>query len=165
MASTTSPIPPLALPPRTILRSVAEIARYPSVALFLQRATAVKPEFTLTAETARDVVEICGKLDGLPLAIELAAARVRTLTPAAILQRLQSRFDLLTGGARDVPARQQTLRATVDWSFGLLTEDEQKLSRRLAVFVGGCTLEAAEAVCNAKDESWGRRSRRDRSPS
>ncbi len=145
-------VPPLALPPRTTRRSVAELSAYPSVALFVQRATAVKPDFKLTPETATVVVEICGKLDGLPLAIELAAARVRTLTPAAILQRLQSRFDLLTGGARDMPARQQTLRATVEWSFGLLTEDEQKLFRRLAVFVGGCTLEAAEAVCNAADD-------------
>ncbi len=145
-------VPPLPVPSATRQISIAQLAACPSIALFLQRAAAVKPDFALTPEIAGAVSEICARLDGLPLAIELAAARVRTLTPAAMLQRLQSRFDLLTGGARDLPARHQTLRATVEWSFGLLTEDEQKLFRRLAVFVGGCTLEAAEAVCNAADD-------------
>jgi predicted ATPase len=131
---------------------VAELARNPAVALFVQRAAAVKPDFKLTAENGAAVAEICRKLDGLPLAIELAAARIRMLTPDAMLQRLRSRFELLTGGARDLPARQQTLRATVEWSHGLLTGPEQKLFCRLSVFVGGCTLEAAEAVCNARED-------------
>jgi tetratricopeptide (TPR) repeat protein len=118
----------------------------------LQRAAAVKPDFTLTQENAAATAEICSRLDGLPLAIELAAARVRTLTPRAMLKRLESRFELLTGGARDLPERQQTLRAAVEWSYGLLTADEQRLFRRLAVFVNGCTLEAVEAVCNATED-------------
>ena len=118
--------------------------------LFVQRATAVRPSFALTAENAAAVQGICSRLDGLPLAIELAAARTKVLSPSAILERLQSRLQLLTGGALDLPARQQTLRKTIDWSHDLLNEVEQKLFRRLAVFVGGCTLEAAEAVCNTR---------------
>jgi predicted ATPase/tRNA A-37 threonylcarbamoyl transferase component Bud32/Tfp pilus assembly protein PilF len=145
-------VPSLRLPPRVAWSSIAELARFPAVALFLQRAAAVKPDFALTPDNCAAVAEICAKLDGLPLAIELAAARVRMLTPAAMLQRLESRFELLTGGARDLPARQQTLRATVEWSYGLLAGEEQKLFRRLAVFVNGCTLEAAEAVCNASED-------------
>jgi predicted ATPase/tRNA A-37 threonylcarbamoyl transferase component Bud32 len=144
-------VPPLALPARAAHPSIAELARSPAVALFVQRATAVKPDFSLTPETATAVAEICAKLDGLPLAIELAAARVRMLTPAAMLQRLESRFELLTGGARDLPARQRTLRATVEWSHGLLSPEVQTLFRRLSVFVNGCTLEAVEAVCNADE--------------
>jgi len=140
-------VPALRLPaPGTA--SLAKIARAPAVALLVQRAAAVKQDFRLTPENAAAVTTICAKLDGIPLAIELAAARLRTLTPAAMLERLESRFELLTGGARDLPARQQTLRATVEWSFGLLTPNEQKLFRRLAVFVNGGTLEATEAVCN-----------------
>ena len=142
-------VPPLELPSRGTRLSFAELARCPAVALFLQRAAAVKSDFALTPENAAAVAEICIKLDGLPLAVELAAARVRMLTPRAMLHRLESRFELLTGGARDLPARQQTLRATVEWSHELLTGEEQKLFRRLGVFVNGCTLEAAEAVCNA----------------
>ena len=142
-------VPPLELPSRGARAPIDELTRCPSVALFLQRAAAVKSDFVLTPENTVAVTEICTRLDGLPLAIELAAARVRTLTPRAMLQRLESRFELLTGGARDLPARQQTLRATVEWSYGLLTEEEQKFFRRLAVFVNGCTLDAAEAVCNA----------------
>ena len=142
-------VPPLAVPARLARPSIAELARNPAVALFVQRATAVKPDFALTPDNATAVAEICARLDGLPLAIELAAARARMLTPAAMLQRLESRFELLTSGARDLPARQQTLRATVEWSHGLLTGEEQKLFRRLSVFVNGCTLEAIEAVCNA----------------
>src|SRR6185437_13789165 len=94
------------------------------------------------------VAEVCARLDGLPLAIELAAARVKLLSPQAILSRLESRLKLLTGGARDLPARQQTLRGAIGWGYDLLTPGEQQLFRRLAVFVGGCTLDAAEAVCN-----------------
>jgi predicted ATPase/DNA-binding winged helix-turn-helix (wHTH) protein len=118
--------------------------------LFVQRATAVRPFFVLTAENAAAIQGICSRLDGLPLAIELAAARTKVLSPSAILERLQSRLQLLTGGALDLPARQQTLRKTIDWSHDLLNEVEQRLFRRLAVFVGGCTLEAAEAVCNTR---------------
>ena len=141
-------VPPLAAPPRG-RASLQALENNPAIALFVQRAMAVKPDFRLTAENASAVAEICRKLDGLPLAIELAAARVRMLAPKAMLQRLESRFELLTGGARDLPARQQTLLATVEWSYGLLAGEQQKLFRRLAAFVGGCTLEAAEAVCNA----------------
>ena len=126
------------------------------MALFIQRALAVKPDFTVTNENAPVVAEICVRLDGLPLAIELAAARIRLLTPQAMLARLESRLKLLTGGARDIPTRQQTLRDTIAWSYDLLDEGERALFRRLAVFVGGCTLEAAEAVCqSARDPSTG----------
>ncbi len=142
-------VPPLALPDPRSMCPVELLSEYPAVALFIQRARAVKPNFVLGDDNAAAVVEICARLDGLPLAIELAAARVKVLTPAAILGRLESRLRLLTGGARDLPERQQTLRRAMDWSFELLTADEQKLFRRLAVFVGGFTLEAAEAVSNA----------------
>jgi len=127
---------------------VAPLAPNSAVELFVQRAAAVWPDFVITSENATAVQEICSRLDGLPLAIELAAARTRLLPPGAILERLQSRLQLLTGGALDLPERQQTLRKTIDWSHDLLNEADRKLFRRLAVFVGGCTLEAAEAVCN-----------------
>lgn len=119
-----------------------------AVQLFVYRATAVRPNFSLTGENSAAIREICSRLDGLPLAIELAAARTKLLSPSAILDRLQSRLQLLTGGALDLPKRQQTLRNTLDWSHELLTEAEQVLFRRFSVFIGGCTLEAAEAVCN-----------------
>jgi predicted ATPase/DNA-binding winged helix-turn-helix (wHTH) protein len=127
---------------------VTPIAQNSAIELFAQRAAAVWPDFAITSENASAVQEICSRLDGLPLAIELAAARTKVLSPSAILDRLQSRLHLLTGGALDLPERQQTLRKTIDWSHGLLNEAERKLFRRLSVFVGGCTLEAAEAVCN-----------------
>jgi predicted ATPase/DNA-binding winged helix-turn-helix (wHTH) protein len=127
---------------------VTRLARNSAIELFAQRAAAVWPDFALTPENAPAVEEICSRLDGLPLAIELAAARTKMLSPSAILDRLQSRLQLLTGGALDLPERQQTLRNAIDWSHGLLNEPEEKLFRRLSVFVGGCTLEAAEAVCN-----------------
>ena len=136
-------VPPLALPDPRHLCPVELLSEYPAVALFVQRARAVKPGFVLGEDNAAPVAEICARLDGLPLAIELAAARVKVLTPAAILGRLESRLRLLTGGARDLPERQQTLRRAMDWSHELLTGEEQKLFRRLAVFVGGFTLEAA----------------------
>jgi predicted ATPase/transcriptional regulator with XRE-family HTH domain len=125
--------------------------QYAAVALFVQRAQAVKPNFELNAENAATVVEICRRLDGLPLAIELAAARIRLLSPAMLLQRLERQLALLTRGARDLPEHQQTMRAAIDWSFGLLRPKEQALFQRLAVFVGGCSLDAAEAVCTAPE--------------
>jgi len=145
------PVPPLAVPdPRTT--SLEELSRSEAIALFIQRAMAVKPNFAMTEESAKAIAEICSRLDGLPLAIELAAARVKLLSPAAMRARLENRLQLLIGGARDLPARQQTLRGAIDWSHDLLTPAEQKLLRRLSVFVGGCTLEAAEAVCDAPND-------------
>jgi predicted ATPase len=144
------PVPPLALPDLRSLPSLENLTRYESVALFLQRAQAIKPDFALTAENAAAIAEICARLDGLPLALELAAARIKLLPPAAMQSRLEKRLALLTGGSLDLPARQRTLRGAIEWSYDLLNEDEQKLFRRLSVFVGGCTLEAVEAVCNAK---------------
>src|SRR5579859_1563921 len=144
------PVPPLALPDSRLKSSVDSVSQFPAVALFVQRATAAKPGFELNAENASAVCEICARLDGLPLAIELAAARVKVLSPSSLLTRLASRLQLLTGGARDLPQRQQTLRAAMDWSYDLLNPAEQKLLRRLSVFVGGCNLEGVEAVCDAK---------------
>jgi predicted ATPase len=146
------PVPPLALPDSRSMPSVEVLSQYPAVALFVQRAVAAKPDFELNRENALAVTEVCARLDGLPLAIELAAARVKVLSPAAMLTRLTSRLQLLTGGARDLPQRQQTLRAAIDWSYDLLTPAEQKLFRRLSVFVGGCTLEGVEAVCDTKGD-------------
>jgi predicted ATPase len=121
-----------------------------AIELFAQRAAAVWPGFAIHAENARTIKEICSRLDGLPLAIELAAARTRVLSPGTNLDRLQSPLQLLTGGALDQPERQQTLRKAIDWSYSLLNVPEQRLFRRLAVFAGGCTLEATEAVCNTR---------------
>jgi predicted ATPase len=148
-------VPPLALPDSRSLPPVETLAQYSAVSLFVQRAIAAKPDFELDQENAATVAEICTRLDGLPLAIELAAARIKVLSPSAMRVRLASRLQLLTGGARDLPQRQQTLRAAIDWSHELLNPAEQKLFRRLAVFAGGCTLEGVEAVCNAKgDLEW-----------
>jgi predicted ATPase len=124
-------------------------------ALFCSRALAVERAFRLDEATAPVVNEICARLDGLPLAIELAAARVKVLSPGALLDRLERRLALLTGGMRDAPARQQTLRAAIDWSYDLLEESEQRLFRRLGVFVGGCTVDSAEAVCGATLDELG----------
>jgi predicted ATPase/DNA-binding winged helix-turn-helix (wHTH) protein len=129
---------------------VAPLAQDSAMELFVQRAKAVRPSFAVTPENEVPIREICSKLDGLPLAIELAAARTRVLSPTTMLDRLQSRLQLLVGGALDLPQRQQTLRSAIDWSHDLLNEAEQKLFRRLSVFVGGCTLEAVEAVCNTR---------------
>jgi len=146
------PLPPLALPdPKTPL-PVHALSRCPAIALFVQRAAAVKPDFALTNENAPAVAEICIRLDGLPLAIQLAAARIKLLPPSAMRSRLASRLHLLTTGAKDLPARQQTLRQAIDWSYDLLSEPEQKLFRRLSVFAGGFTLEAAESVCDTKKD-------------
>jgi len=131
---------------------VTPLPQAPATELFLQRAAAVCPGFTATPESVTAIQEICARLDGLPLAIELAAARIKVLPPNAILQRLQSRLQLLTSGALDLPERQHTLRRTIDWSHDLLGDAERKLFRRLSVFAGGCTLEAAEAVCNTNSD-------------
>jgi predicted ATPase len=142
------PVPPLALPDPADA-DLGSLAQSASVALFVERARAVRPDFELTADNAAAVAEICVRLDGLPLAIELAAARVKLLPPQAMLARLERRFELLTGGAVDLPERQQTLRNAIDWSYDLLNESEQAMLARLGVFVGGCSLEAAEGICGA----------------
>ncbi|HEX5836385.1 MAG TPA: tetratricopeptide repeat protein, partial [Anaerolineales bacterium] len=144
------PVPPLDLPPDGD-PSVEDLADNEAVQFFLERARAAKPNFQLTSENASTVAEICRRLDGLPLALELAAARIKLLPPQAILSRLDDRLKLLTGGARDLPSRHQTLRNTLEWSYSLLGEEEKTLYARLAVFVGGFTLESAEAVCNTEN--------------
>jgi predicted ATPase/class 3 adenylate cyclase/DNA-binding CsgD family transcriptional regulator len=144
-------LPPLALPDLKRLPGLVALSQYEGVALFIQRAQAARPEFQLTNANAAAVAEICVRLDGLPLAIELAAARIKVLPPQALLARLGQRLAVLTGGARDVPVRQQTLRNTITWSYSLLGAAEQQLFRRLSVFVGGWTLEAAEALYAALD--------------
>jgi predicted ATPase len=140
------PVPSLPVPPAGSSPDPEELQRYASVGLFVQRAHAAAPGFELTGGNAEAVAEICRRLDGLPLAIELAAARVRLLPPPALLARLDHRFSLLTGGARDLPERQRTLRNTLDWSYGLLSASEQALFARLGVFAGPFSLPAAQAV-------------------
>ena len=146
-------VPPLALPPVGDRPAPEQLGRYEGIRLFLQRAQAANLRFTVTTENAPAVVELCRRLDGLPLAIELAAARARVLPPEAMLARLGDRLGLLTGGARDLPDRQRTLRATLDWSYDLLSVAERSLFARLAVFAGGWTLGAAEAVCDVGGEA------------
>ncbi|MFL5590675.1 MAG: ATP-binding protein [Ktedonobacteraceae bacterium] len=146
------PLPPMALPDPGHLPDLAALSHYAAVALFLQRAQAIQPDFQLTQANARAIAEICVRLDGLPLAIELAAARMKLFPPQALLARLDQRLSVLTGTSRDVPTRQQTLRNTISWSYNLLDAAEQRLFRRLSVFVGGCTLEAVEAVCAAGED-------------
>src|SRR5438105_1994136 len=143
------PVSPLALPDLKHLPASEALSQYAACALFVQRALAIKSDFPLTRANARTIAEICIHLDGLPLAIELAAARTRLLSPQALLARLSHRLEVLTGGARDVPARQQTLRATLAWSYHLLAPQEQQLFRQLSVFVGGCELPAVEAIAQA----------------
>jgi predicted ATPase len=145
------PVPPLELPDPRRLPAINTLSQYAAVALFIQRALAVKPDFRVDNANAPAVAEICVRLDGLPLAIELAAARIKLLPPQAILTRLGRRLELLRGGARDMPERHQTLRQAIAWSYDLLEAGEQVLFRRLAVFARGCALEAAEAVCQAVD--------------
>ncbi|HEV3205804.1 MAG TPA: protein kinase [Terriglobales bacterium] len=145
-------VPPLALPDSQSLPSIEALSQYSAVALFVERARAAKPDFELTRENASAIAEICARLDGLPLAIELAAARIKVLSPTSMRARLAGRLQLLTGGARDLPQRQQTLRAAIDWSYDLLNPSEQKLFRRLSVFAGGCTLEGVEAVCDTRSD-------------
>jgi predicted ATPase/class 3 adenylate cyclase/DNA-binding CsgD family transcriptional regulator len=144
-------VPPLSLPDLNHLPDLVTLSQYEAVALFIARAQALQPDFQVSNATAPAVAEICTRLDGLPLAIELAAARIKLLPPPALLARLGQRFAVLTSGGRDAPVRQQTLRKTIDWSYQLLDADEQRLFRRLSVFVGGCTLQAIEAVCAAVD--------------
>ncbi len=144
---------PLALPSAAEAASIASLARVPAVELFVQRAQSVRPSFVLDASNAAAVAAICQRLDGLPLAIELAAARSKMLSPQALLERLdEARLPLLTGGARDLPARQRTLRDTLAWSYELLTPPTRVIFRRLAVFAGGCTLDAVESVCESITE-------------
>ncbi len=147
------PVAPLTLPDLKQSPAGEDFVNSAAIALFVQRAQAVLPTFRLTQANAHTIGEICVQLDGLPLAIELAAARISLLPPRALLARLSRRFEVLTSGPRTLPARQQTLRNTLKWSYELLDANEQQLFRRLSVFVGGWTLEAAEALGNAVDET------------
>jgi predicted ATPase len=143
-------VPPLDVPDLNLVTSAAELAQYAAVQLFVERAQAVEFDFALTDENAGSVAQICVKLDGLPLAVELAAARVKVLPPAILLDRLtEARLSVLTGGARDLPSRQQTLRNTLTWSYNLLPPGEQRWFARLGVFTGGWSLEATEAMARA----------------
>ena len=143
----TWPVPALTLPPADGVRALASLAASEAVRLFAERAAAARPDFELTEANAAAVARICRRLDGVPLALELAAARLRVLSPEQIAARLDDRFRLLTGGNRTALPRHQTLAAAVTWSYDLLRDDERLLFRRLSVFAGGWTLEAAEAVC------------------
>lgn len=133
--------------PATFEADLRSLSQYAAVALFVQRARGVRTGFAMTNENAPAIAEICHRLDGLPLAIELAASRLKILSPEALLARIASRFDVLRGGTRDLPERHRTMRGTIDWSHDLLSDGERRMLRRLAVFAGGSTLEAAEAVC------------------
>ena len=145
-------VPPLELPHPGRLPAIDRLSQYEAVRLFIERAKAARPDFSVTDENAPAVAEICMRLDGLPLAIELAAARIKLLPPRAMLERLGSRLKLVTGGARNLPERQRTLRGTIEWSYTLLEEGERALFARLAVFSGGRTLQAIEAICDAKGD-------------
>jgi len=138
---------PLSLPSNKEIKSVDQLLEFPSISLFVDRAKKVNGAFQLTNENATEVIQICERLDGLPLALELAAARIRMMSAKQLLQRLEHALDILTSGAKDLPERHQTLRATIDWSYSLLTDSEKKLFRRMSVFTGGCTMEAIEATC------------------
>ncbi len=146
------PVPPMALPDLDHLPALSSLSQYEAVALFVQRAKAVRPDFELTSDNAEAVAKICARLDGLPLALELAAARVKLLRPRELVDRLENSLSLLTGGARDLPARQQTLRDAIRWSHDLLDDAERALFRRLGVFVGGWTLTAADQICDPASE-------------
>jgi predicted ATPase/class 3 adenylate cyclase/Tfp pilus assembly protein PilF len=146
------PVPPLELPPLKEALDLQPLSQYSAVQLFIQRAQSVRPDFKVTNENAPAVAEICHQLDGLPLAIELASARTKMLSPRALLARLGHRFVVLRGGTRDLPERQHTLFSAIDWSYNLLDESQKRMLRRLSVFAGGWTFEAAEAICNAEGE-------------
>jgi len=144
-------IPPLATP-ASFDADLQSLSQYAAVALFIQRARGVRAGFAVTDENASTIAEICHRLDGLPLAIELAAARLKMLSPETLLARLASRFEVLRGGTRDLPERHQTLRGAIDWSHDLLGDAERRMFRRYAAFAGGSTLEAAEAVCGIEPD-------------
>jgi predicted ATPase/DNA-binding CsgD family transcriptional regulator len=147
------PVFPLALPDLTRLPAHDDLLQYPVIALFRERAQAALPTFEVTAANAHAIAEICVRLDGLPLALELAAARLKLFPPQALLARLAQRLQILTGGARTLPERQQTLRNTLQWSYDLLSPAEQWLFRHLAIFVGGCSFEAVEEICRSGGSS------------
>ncbi len=152
------PVPPLPLPNMGQLPEMEDLENYPAIALFVERAQAIRPNFSLSRENASAVAEICSRLDGLPLAIELAAARSKIFSPQAMLARFRgppsrSSLELLAGGPRDLPARQQTLRGAIDWSYELLSSAERRLFARLGIFVRGCTMDAVEAVGNPGGEA------------
>src|SRR5215211_1856314 len=146
------PVPPLSLPDTGSLPPIEGLTRFEAVRLFVDRARAIRPDFSLTEENASAVIEICSRLDGLPLAIELAAARIKLLPPQAMLSRLGNRLKLLTGGARNLPERQRTLRNAIAWSYEMLDEEEKALFAKLAVFSGGSTLEGIEKVCDPRGD-------------
>jgi predicted ATPase/class 3 adenylate cyclase len=147
LAEQEYPVPPMSLPASGKAHDLTALETSEAVKLFLQRARAVRPDFALTGHNADHIVEICRRLDGLPLALELAAARIRTLEPHEVARRLNRSLSFLTGGPRDLPARQQTLRNAIAWSYDLLDEPQRDLFARLGVFAGGFSLEAVEAVC------------------
>jgi predicted ATPase/serine/threonine protein kinase len=146
------PVSPLSLPDLNRMPPWEQLCQYSSVSLFVSRAQAIKGDFALNADNAQAVAEICFRLDGLPLAIELAAARIKLLPPAAMIKRMENTLKMLTGGARDLPARQQTMRGAIAWSYDLLDDQEKTLFNRLSVFVGGCSLEETESVCNSEGD-------------
>ncbi|MBV9689638.1 MAG: tetratricopeptide repeat protein [Ktedonobacteraceae bacterium] len=146
-------VPPLALPDLTHSLNSEGLLRYAAVALFVQRAQAIMPSFQVTAANTREVAEVCVRLDGLPLALELAAARIRSLEPQALVTRLQHSLEILTSRKQDVDERQRTLRNTIAWSYDLLTDEEQRLFQRLSVFAGGCRLETVEAIYSTLGEN------------
>ncbi len=148
VGETIWPIPSLSLPDPQSLPALESLMRYDSLRLFIERAAAARPDFAMTKQNSTDIVQVCQRLDGLPLAIELAAPLVKALTVEQITERLKSRFQLLTHGSRTSPLRHQTLRAMMDWSYKLLSTSEQSLLQRLSIFAGGWALEAAEAVCS-----------------
>jgi predicted ATPase/class 3 adenylate cyclase len=148
------PVPPLRLPEAAHAPGLEALTQSEAVSLFLDRARAVRPDFELTADNASAVAEICSKLDGLPLAIELAAGRVNVLSPQAILARLDERLSLLTSGPRSLPERQRTLRGAIDWSYRLLSDPQRRLFAQLSTFSGGASLEAIEAVGETSQEGW-----------
>ncbi len=143
------PLQPLAVPDLRAPLVVDDVSHVAAVDLFIQRARAIKHTFTLTDENAPHVAQLCARLEGIPLAIELAAARIKLFSPAELLSGVSSRLKLLKANLRDLPSRQQTLRGAIDWSYALLSEDERRLFRRMGVFHGGCTLAAAATVCGA----------------
>ncbi len=150
------PIPPLSVPPPSERLELQPLSQYSAVKLFIERCRAVKPEFEVTNENAPAVAEICQRLDGLPLAIELAAARIKLLTPQALLSRLERRFEVLRGGTIDLPERHQTMYSAIDWSYSLLGKDEKQLLQCLSVFSGGWVVQAVSAICSLEGQGEGK---------